>query len=121
MRRTITLLAPLAAALSLATAATAGGPTLTVDPPSVHRGHAVTVRGSAPGCAAGNTVFIISRAFARTHEFAGVPALLARVRADGSFRVRAVIPATKAPRRYLLTARCGGGNLGVAARLTVRA
>jgi hypothetical protein len=80
----------------------------------------VHVRGNADGCGLGSTVFVISRAFVHTHEFAGVSAVLARVRAGGAFRAATVIPRTRRPGRYVVTARCGGGNLGVLARLTVR-
>ena len=63
---------------------------------------------------------VISHAFPRTHEFAGVPAVLARVRGDGHFRATTRIPRHKRSGRYGVTARCGGGNLGVIAWLTVR-
>lgn len=78
------------------------------------------IKGSADGCTVGNTVFILSRAFAHTHDFAGVPAVLAKVRTGGHFRVTTRIPATKKPGRYGVTERCGGGNLGVLKHLTVR-
>jgi hypothetical protein len=42
------------------------------------------------------------------------------VRAGGKFGIRPRIPPTKRPGIYDATARCGGGNLGVLARLTVR-
>jgi hypothetical protein len=48
---------------------------------------------------------VLSRAFVHTHDFAGVSAAYARVRVGGAVRV---------------TARCGGGNLGVPVHLTVR-
>src|SRR5947209_5569945 len=92
--------------------ALASSPTLTVTPATVHRGHVVTLKGSADGCAAGNTVFLISHAFVHTHDFAGVPAVLAKVRYGGTFRTTTRIPATKHPGRYGITGRCGGGNLG---------
>ena len=82
---------------------------LTVRPRIVHRGAKVIVSGVAGGCAATDRVTIISRAFAATHSFAGLPgrvrggrvgwALLdldadsgdsppGRVRPDGSLRRR---------------------------------
>jgi hypothetical protein len=64
-------------------------------------------------------VTIISRAFPRIHEFAGVPAVLAKVRAGGHFRATTTIPLRRRVGRYVVTARCGGGNLGVLVRLTV--
>jgi hypothetical protein len=108
-------------ALAIAVPAMASAPSLTLTPSSVKRGHTVLIKGSADGCTVGNTVFILSRAFVHTHDFAGVPAVLARVRTGGTFRVTTRIPARKRPGRYGVTARCGGGNLGVLRHLTVRA
>jgi len=102
-------------------AATAAPPSLSVSPTTVRRGHLVTVKGSAPGCGVGSTVFIISRAFSKKHDFAGVPAVLAKVRRRGHFEATTRIPSTKRPARYAVTARCGGGNLGVIAHLKVTA
>jgi len=80
----------------------------------------VTIRGNADGCPVGDTVSVLSRAFAPTHEFAGVPAVLARVRSGGVFRATTRIPRTRRHGSYVVTARCGGGNLGVARHLVVR-
>ena len=104
----------------LALVAALAAPHLTVTPAVVTRGHAVVLSGSAGGCPAGDAVTIISRAFVHRRDFAGLPAVFARVRAGGSFRATTRIPATKRPGRYRITARCGGGNLGVVAHLTVR-
>ena len=101
--------------------ADAAAPALTVTPSIVHRGHKVTLKGSADGCAVGNTVVLISHAFVHTHDFAGVPAVLAAVRHGGAFRVTTRIPAKKRPGRYAVTARCAGGNLGVIAHVRVLA
>jgi hypothetical protein len=116
--RVLGCVAALVAALS--TAAMAALPSLTLTPSSVKRGHTVLIKGSADGCAVGNTVFIISKAFVHTHDFAGLPAVLAKVKYGDSFRVTTRIPAAKRPGRYKVTARCGGGNLGVLKYLTVR-
>jgi hypothetical protein len=94
---------------------------LTVKPRTVPRGGSALVSGVAGDCTAGDQVTIISRAFASTHSFAGVPALFARVGSAGRFAATARIPAARRLGTYLLTARCGGGNLGVSARLTVTA
>jgi hypothetical protein len=107
-------------ALTTAVGAGASPVRLTLSPTIVHRGGTVYIRGNADGCTRGNTVFVISRAFSPAHEFAGVPAVLARVRAGGVFRATTVIPRRRRPGRYGVTARCGGGNLGVLAHLTVR-
>ncbi len=79
----------------------------------------VTIKGSAGDCRVGNTVSLLSRAFVHTHEFAGVPAVLARVRAGGSFHGTTAIPRTRMRGRYVVTGRCGGGNLGVTAHVRV--
>jgi hypothetical protein len=102
-----------------AIASVALGASIVVAPPTVHRGHRAIIRGNAAPCPLGSTVFILSRAFAHTHEFAGVPAVLARVRSGGRFGIRPRIPAGRALGQYTVTARCGGGNLGVSAHLTV--
>jgi hypothetical protein len=94
---------------------------LAVTPSVVRRGHDVVIRGRAGDCPSGDAVTIISRAFVHTHDFAGVPAVYARVRAGGRFSATTRIPAARRAGRYTVTARCGGGNLGVLARLTVRA
>ncbi len=115
--------ATLAAGTAVAVLAFAGAVTaatsLTVAPASVHRGHRVIIRGNADGCGLGNAVTIISKAFAHTHDFAGLPAVFARVRAGGKFGVRPRIPGTKAVGNYGVSARCGGGNLGVSATIHV--
>jgi hypothetical protein len=92
---------------------------LAVRPSAIHRGGSVLVSGVAGGCTSGDTVTILSRAFPATHEFAGVPAALAEVGSAGRFSVKVRIPASRAPGRYQLTARCGGGNLGASAFLRV--
>jgi hypothetical protein len=107
--------APFAAAAGAMTAATS----LTVAPASVHRGHRVIIRGKPGGCVVGNAVTIISKAFAHTHDFAGLPAVFARVRSGGKFGTRPRIPSTKAAGNYGVSARCGGGNLGVSATIHV--
>jgi hypothetical protein len=113
-----------ATALAVATAGTAAAPTstsLALTPTSVHRGHVVAIHGNAGDCLAGDAVTIISRAFAKTHEFAGVPAVFAKVKANHRFATSTRIPSTKHAAHYDVTARCGGGNLGVLAHLVVLA
>ena len=46
--------------------------------------------------------------------------LLAKVERGGAFSVRTRIPPVKRTGRYTVTARCGGGNLGILEHLTVR-
>lgn len=109
-----------ASTLGLAGTAASSPPALALAPDVVHPGQTVRIYGSADGCPAGDTVFVLSRAFPHTSDFAGVPAALATVRADGTFRARTTIPQTKKPGWYRVTARCGGGNLGVLAHVTVK-
>ncbi len=92
---------------------------LSVTPTRVRRGRTVLVRGVAGGCTSGNTVTIISHAFVGTHSFAGVPAVFGEVGSAGRFSAVTRIPATRTPGTYTVTARCGGGNLGVSAHITV--
>jgi hypothetical protein len=88
-------------------------------PSVVHRGGVVVISGRAGGCPAGDTVAVLSRAFSDAHAFAGVSAVSARVRPDGRYRATTRIPPARRPGRYVVTARCGGGNLGVEAFLRV--
>lgn len=90
-----------------------------VTPASVKRGGTVLVHGVAGDCTSGDQVTLISHAFSPARSFAGVPAVFARVGSAGRFSVKTRIPRTRAPGSYTITARCGGGNLGVAAHLTV--
>jgi hypothetical protein len=90
-----------------------------VTPSTVKRGQTVLVHGVAGGCTSGDAVTVISQAFSGAHSFAGVPAVFAQVGSAGRFSTRTRIPVTRLPGRYTLTARCGGGNLGVSAHLTV--
>jgi hypothetical protein len=110
----------LSAAASAAVAQSrAGAVNLTLTPARVHRGSSVAIRGHAGDCPVGDSVTVISHAFTATHTFAGVPAVFARVRSGGVFHTTTTIPRTKHVGRYVVTARCGGGNLGVAPKLTV--
>ena len=104
----------------LTSASAATPPSITLTPNPVTRGHFVVVKGSAGGCRAGNSVTLISKAFVHTHDFAGLPAVFAKVKANGRYRVRTKIPAGKRPARYKVTARCGGGNFGIVKHLRVR-
>jgi hypothetical protein len=85
---------------------------LVVTPEVVTRGHLIHLSGSAGSCRVGNTVFLISRAFPATHEFAGVPAVLTKVTSGGAFKAITRIPKHKHSGLYHITGRCGGGNLG---------
>jgi hypothetical protein len=97
----------------------AEGPSIHVRPTSVKAGSFVRVFGLAGGCPKGDLVTLLSRAFPHTHEFAGVPAVYAPVNGQDSYSTRVRIPAKRRPGKYVIGARCGGGNFGVSASLTV--
>src|SRR5437762_2487116 len=101
------------------TAYAATRPSLHVSPSIVSAGGRVTVTGNADGCPRGDTVTIISHAFPG-HAFAGIGAIFARVRARGAFSAYGRVRSNARRGRYGITARCGGGNLGVIAYLRVR-
>jgi hypothetical protein len=93
-------------------------PSLRVRPSVVSPGGRVWVSGSAGDCPRGDTIFVLSHALAG-RSFAGVGAITARVRARGRFTTVGHIRPNARTGRYTVTARCGGGNLGVAAHLRV--
>jgi hypothetical protein len=114
------VLALLAVTAVSASAAAAAAPTIKVSPNRAYRGEVVRVFGSvAGGCAPGGEVTLISEAFAPKNEFAGIPAIFARVRSNGSYSKRTRLPRRRKPGRYSIGGRCGGGNLGVVARLRI--
>ena len=104
-----------AAALVLAATGAAATPRLSVHPASVARGGTVTVSGT--GCRAGDLVYLISPPFVG-HAFVS-HSVATRARSNGSFARSVHIRTSIRAGRYLITARCGGGNLGVSARLRV--
>jgi hypothetical protein len=97
---------------------------LHVSPSAVTAGDTVTVSGwlaPAPGSECASGVTLLSNAFVHTHDFAGVPAIAAAVKPDGTFTVTTRIPRSKAAGTYDIGGRCGGGNIGASATLRVRA
>jgi hypothetical protein len=94
-------------------------PSLRVRPSTVSPGALVRVSGNAAGCPRGDRVTVISRAF-RGPDFAGLGSISARVRAGGAFSGSGRVRRYARAGRYAVTARCGGGNLGVTAFLRVR-
>ena len=97
----------------------ANAPSVRASPNPVRAGAFLRVDGSAGDCPRGDTVLLLSRAFPHVHDFAGVPAVLAPVRAKGGFRARLRIASGTAPGVYAIVGRCGGGNLGFAVALRV--
>ena len=110
----------LVAAVGLVTAGAALGsarPSIHVQQRSVAPGGRVTVYGSVGSCASGD-VTVISRAF-RGHAF-GEGALTGHVNAaNHTFSVNGRVRAGLHAGKYAISARCGGGNLGVTAKLRV--
>jgi hypothetical protein len=90
-----------------------------VRPSTVGAGHTVQVFGSAGLCPAGDRVTLLSGAFSDAHSFAGVPAVYATVNRKGNYSTTTKIPSSRAAGSYTVTGRCGGGNLGVHATLSV--
>jgi hypothetical protein len=115
----------LAAAVSFLVmmAAPASATTIIVSRTSVPVGGVVVVSGdtitNGSKCAAGDTVTLISVAFGGHTTFAGVAAVTTPVDGTGHFRVSVAIRASVKPGTYVITGRCGGGNLGVEATLVV--
>jgi hypothetical protein len=108
-----------ASSVSVASASRLVRATLHASPNPVKAGHTLTLTGNAhPGCVAGDSVTIMSKAFVGTHNFAGIPAVFAKVKAGGVFKTTTVIPTSKSG-TYTVTARCGGGNFGVLVHLRV--
>jgi hypothetical protein len=95
---------------------------INVSPPSVPAGGTVTVSGDVlapggqPGCAVPGTVLLFSAAFGDVNT-----PIQASAGADAKYSVAAQIPGTTAPGSYSISARCGGGNLGVQGSVTVTA
>lgn len=104
--------------LAGAVAGAAATTSLQVSPTSVAAGSSVHVSGT---CEANTTGFAISHAFLHdaTHDFAGVGAATFSTNGAGAFSTTAQIPASTSPGSYIVTARCGGGNLGIEATLVV--
>lgn len=108
-------LAIVALALVLVQTLGAATPRLRVQPGSIARGGTVNVTGT--GCRAGDVVYLISPPF-RGNAFVQ-HSVATRARSTGAFSRSVHIRTSVRPGRYLITARCGGGNLGVSARLRV--
>jgi hypothetical protein len=121
MRRSSAAILAAAALGLLPGGALAASATIHASPNPVHAGKKVRVFGNAGGCPVGDRVTLLSRAFSHRHEFAGVPAVFATVNADGHYSKRTRIPASRTPKKYKITARCGGGTFGVVRKLRVLA
>jgi opacity protein-like surface antigen len=108
-----------ALALAVATPALAASTSIKVNPTTVKAGQRVVVSGNAGDCPAGDAVTLLSKAFSHRHDFAGLPAVYAKVKTGGHFGHSVKVPSGTRPGRYTISGRCGGGNLGVQAHLRV--
>jgi len=123
MRR-IFALSGIAIATLCATALPASAASIAVSPTSVTPGASVTVSGDVlvngtRTCAAGNDVTLLSNALVGLGEFAGQGAVTVPVDATGHFTKSVTLTSSVPAGTYPITGRCGGGNLGVQATLTV--
>jgi hypothetical protein len=105
-------------------AASAVAATIDVSPATVDTGGQVTVSGDVlangtPGCTVPGDVTLISPAFAGLGEFASIGATTATADASGNFTTTVTLSPDVVPGTYTVTGRCGGGDLGVSASLTV--
>jgi hypothetical protein len=109
----------------VATGSPASAASINVSPSSVALGGNVQLSGDVlapdgtPGCAVPGTVTLVSDAFAGPGEFAGVGAVDLPVDATGHFDDTVTLDSAVAAGTYSISGRCGGGNLGVEATLTV--
>jgi hypothetical protein len=107
-----------------AAASRASAATITVAPSSTPSAGTVTVAGDVlvngtRGCAVGDDVTLISNAFTGLGDFAGQGAVVLPVDSTGHFSQSVTLKSSVAAGTYQITGRCGGGNLGVTATLTV--
>ena len=109
LRRTVLL--ALVAALVLAGVALAAPSKMKLTPKTIHAGDVLKVSGTpGGGCEHGDTVIIYSKAFPGGGEdFAGVPAVHAKVVSDGHYAKHVRIPMSKRG-DYGVGGRCNGGN-----------
>lgn len=103
-----------------APALAASGASLSVSPATQHAGGSVQVSGT---CEAGTSGVAISQAFFHdaSHDFAGLGAAAFTTDSQGRFATTATIASTTQPGSYTVSARCGGGNIGVTATVVVTA
>lgn len=91
---------------------------LSVTPTVAKPGALVHVAGNAAPCPKGSTVTAISGAFPG-HAF-GEGTLSGIVRRGGGFAFTGHLRSHLEAGRYTVTARCGGGTLGIVAHLRIR-
>jgi hypothetical protein len=120
MRRVLSALGIclIAVVVSAGPASAASSVSLTLSASRVAQGGLVTVSGQCEPSTSGD---VISAAFLHNagHDFAGVGAVSFTTGTSGKFSVVATVPRTRSAGTYGVTARCGGGNLGLSRSLTV--
>jgi len=109
---------------AIALAGPASAASIVVTPGSTTPGGTVNVTGDVlaggtPACTVPGSATLISNAFVGLGEFAGVGAAMVPVDATGHFSAALKLSSSVAPGTYQVTGRCGGGNLGVTATLTI--
>jgi hypothetical protein len=102
----------------------ASATSINVSPSNVAPGGTFTLSGDVlaggtPGCEVPGTVTLISNAFLGLGEFAGTPAVDVPVDATGHFSIGLKLDVSAPAGTHTITGRCGGGNLGVEASITV--
>jgi hypothetical protein len=123
MRKALTVAGLAIAAVCLA-ALPASAASINVSPSTASPRGTVTVSGDVlvngqAGCGLPGQVTLISNAFVGLGEFAGEGAVTATADTSGHFSTTVNLSSSVSPGTYTVTGRCGGGNLGVEATLTV--
>jgi hypothetical protein len=100
------------AALAVAGVAVAAPPRMKLTPKTIYHGDVLKVSGTpGGGCDHGDTVILYSKAFpGGGEEFAGVPAVHAKVVSDGHYAKHVRIPMSRPAGDYRVAGRCNGGN-----------
>src|SRR5262245_45970979 len=122
VRHLTTVGAVLLTALSVSSP-TAQAASIVVSPTTVAAGGTVRLSGDTlapdgtPGCGAPGHVLLVSDAFIGLGEFAGTGAVDLPVDATAHFDSTVTLSGAVAEGTYLISGRCGGGNIGVSATL----
>jgi hypothetical protein len=128
-RRVVTRASCVVAALAMALIALGGaavpvgaaGSTITVSPSTVPAGGTVTISGSVPTTGTGSCAPSDGATLTSTEALfpnGGFGPTVPRT-SSGSFSTTYVVPASTPAGTYQIGMRCGGGNVGISATLTV--
>ena len=125
MVRRVLMACVAAAAIACVWAVPAGAVSIVASPNTVLIGRTVTVSGDVllangtSGCGLPGTVILISGAFPGNDYGPGQGAVHVPVGASGHFSQAIVVNPSAGAGTYTINGRCGGGNLGVVASVTV--